>query len=348
MPNVTISPVCNGQLFDNSGEPLAGGKVFAYVGGSFSTLALTYSDNAGTVPNANPIVLDSSGRMPVEMWLVQGQTYNIALTLADGTTVLQQWANIMGVDGVAGPYYLSQLLDVAVTSPTNGQNLTYNTYAGKWENVTPTLAADADVQITGDFIPTDGQVLTWVAADNMWEPTTVGGGGGGSTPTWVGRLFHTTAPPMDGNLNNNWTMYEDQSSPDVYLSGSTPNKLIISPVSGGGYYRVSFFCIVLASGLGWPTSPGLTASMGLYMPTAQPYFQSSNHVLTNQTVPNGVHQNPNPDGYTAHDQLTFQDEFIIQTNGDLDVTPFVFCAMYAGSGNHFQCQAQVTVQLITP
>ena len=291
--------------------------------------------------------LDSSGRPVGGFWLIPGAAYHFVLYARDGTTILWQEDNVLGLTLVSGPNALSQLSDVSITSPTNGQNLTYNTYAGKWENVTPTLAADADVNIVGGYAPTDGQVLTWVAADNMWEPTTVGGGGG-STPTWVGRLFHTTAPPMDGNLNNNWTMYEDQSSPDVYLSGSTPNKLIISPVSGGGYYRVSFFCIVLASGLGWPTSPGLTASMGLYMPTAQPYFQSSNHVLTNQTFPNGVHQNPNPDGYTAHDQLTFQDEFIIQTNGDLDVTPFVFCAMYAGSGNHFQCQAQVTVQLITP
>ena len=90
---VAISPVCNGQLFDDNGEPLAGGKVFAYIGGSSSILGTTYADNLATVQNANPLVLDSSGRVS-PMFLVSGSLYNIVLTLSDGTTVLQQWPNV--------------------------------------------------------------------------------------------------------------------------------------------------------------------------------------------------------------------------------------------------------------
>lgn len=94
---VSLSPVWNGQqFFDNNGFPLSGGKIFTYADGSSSILQATYSDMAGTVPNTDPIVLDSSGRLDVDIWLIDGLTYRLTLTKADGTTVLQV------VDGVTG------------------------------------------------------------------------------------------------------------------------------------------------------------------------------------------------------------------------------------------------------
>lgn len=84
-----LSPVANlQQFFDNLGNPLSGGKLFTYAGASFSIMSPTSSD-AGYTPNANPIVLDSSGRVTTPIWLVVGSEYNFILTKADGTTVLQ-------------------------------------------------------------------------------------------------------------------------------------------------------------------------------------------------------------------------------------------------------------------
>lgn len=98
MPSVSISPVFNGfQFFDNNGEPLNGGKLFQYEGGSNSIQQTTYADNAGTVPNPNPIVLDSSGRIVTDIWLENGLAYNLVLTLSDGTTVIDQVDNVIGV-----------------------------------------------------------------------------------------------------------------------------------------------------------------------------------------------------------------------------------------------------------
>lgn len=94
MPTVRISPLTEAQYFDNNGDPLSGGKLFFYQGGSFSVQKTTYSDSAGTIPNANPIVLDSSGRPTVSAFMVVDELYNVQLTLADGTTVLNSWANI--------------------------------------------------------------------------------------------------------------------------------------------------------------------------------------------------------------------------------------------------------------
>jgi hypothetical protein len=49
------------QLLDNNGRPIAGGCVFTYVSGTTTPLA-SYSDAAGMVLNANPVILDSAGR----------------------------------------------------------------------------------------------------------------------------------------------------------------------------------------------------------------------------------------------------------------------------------------------
>ena len=97
MTQVALSPVFNDTQFsDNSGMPLAGGKIFTYEAGSNSVLQLTYTTVNGDIEQTNPVILDSSGRLPNEMWLVDGFAYNMVLTLADGTTVLQSVDNVRG------------------------------------------------------------------------------------------------------------------------------------------------------------------------------------------------------------------------------------------------------------
>lgn len=98
--SVSISPIFNDpQYFDNDGLPLAGGFIYQYVAGSFSTQQTTYTTSAGNVANANPIQLDSSGRAATAIWLTDGEKYNLVLTLPDGTTVLEHFDQIVGVVG---------------------------------------------------------------------------------------------------------------------------------------------------------------------------------------------------------------------------------------------------------
>lgn len=53
------------QSFTNSaGAPLVGGKVYTYDAGT-STPRTTYQDAAGTVPNANPVILDARGEATI-------------------------------------------------------------------------------------------------------------------------------------------------------------------------------------------------------------------------------------------------------------------------------------------
>lgn len=133
MPAVSICPVLQNQIFDNNGNPLSGGKIKTYQGGSFSVPRITYADSAGTTPNPTTIVADSAGRIPA-IFLVQGQNYNIELLTA-GDVLLQTWTNIRGVDAQAGVTELSQLSDVTISSPSTGEVLTYD--GTEWTNQPP-------------------------------------------------------------------------------------------------------------------------------------------------------------------------------------------------------------------
>jgi hypothetical protein len=98
---VNLSPIGNGQqFFDNTGLPLNGGLIYTYQAGSTTPLA-TYTDINGTIANANPIVLDSSGRLPNEVWLTYGFFYKFVVKTSAAVT-LGTYDNIYGIIGVAG------------------------------------------------------------------------------------------------------------------------------------------------------------------------------------------------------------------------------------------------------
>ena len=98
---VNLSPVGNGQqFFDNNGVPLSGGLLYTYQAGSSTPLA-TYTDINATTANANPIVLNSSGRLDNEIWLTYGYNYKFVLQTSAATT-LGTYDNLYGIIGVAG------------------------------------------------------------------------------------------------------------------------------------------------------------------------------------------------------------------------------------------------------
>lgn len=74
---IQISPILNGITFLNdSGRPLQG-TVTAYIAGSFSVKQGIFTED-GT-PLENPITLDSSGRIPLNIYLLTGRGYNLVL-----------------------------------------------------------------------------------------------------------------------------------------------------------------------------------------------------------------------------------------------------------------------------
>jgi hypothetical protein len=93
---VYLSPIggAGWQFFDNSGNPLTGGKLYTYAAGT-TTPQATYTTSAGNVAHTNPIILDAAGRVPSgEIWLTFASYKFILHTSAD--VLIASYDNIRG------------------------------------------------------------------------------------------------------------------------------------------------------------------------------------------------------------------------------------------------------------
>jgi hypothetical protein len=77
---VYLSPFAGAgaQFFTDDGSVLSGGKIYTYAAGT-TTPQTTYTSILGTSANSNPIILDSGGRLPEDMWLDEGLKYRFVL-----------------------------------------------------------------------------------------------------------------------------------------------------------------------------------------------------------------------------------------------------------------------------
>jgi hypothetical protein len=106
--SVSLSPYAGAgaQFFDNNGNPLAGGLIYTYAAGTTTPIA-TYTSSSGGTANANPIVLDSAGRTPAQIWLTAGSSYKFVLETALGVTIKTD-------DNIFASFDLSKEVGVAV------------------------------------------------------------------------------------------------------------------------------------------------------------------------------------------------------------------------------------------
>lgn len=121
-----LTPVPKIQFFDANGQPLAGGKLYSYSAGTTTPL-VTYTDQAGTSANTNPVILDSRGEASV--WLGTGP-YKLRLTTATDVDI---WT----VDDIysEGALSMQELLSSAGSSLVgfiqSGTGATYRTVQSK-------------------------------------------------------------------------------------------------------------------------------------------------------------------------------------------------------------------------
>lgn len=99
---VYLSPVggAGAQFFDSSGAPLSGGKLYTYAAGT-TTPQTTYTTSTGSIAHANPIVLNSAGRVSAggEIWLTSAAYKFVLTTSADA--LLATWDNVRGINAFA-------------------------------------------------------------------------------------------------------------------------------------------------------------------------------------------------------------------------------------------------------
>lgn len=82
------------QFFDNNGNVLSGGLLYTYAAGT-TTPQTTYTSRSGTIANTNPIILDSAGRTPEQIWSTEGLLYKYVVADSDNI-VIRTWDNIGG------------------------------------------------------------------------------------------------------------------------------------------------------------------------------------------------------------------------------------------------------------
>jgi hypothetical protein len=98
---VFISPVggAAAQFFTDSGVPLTGGKLYTYAAGT-TTPQATYTSSSGGTSHANPIILDSAGRVPGgEIWL-SAPPYKFVLNTSTDV-LIATYDNITGTGAAA-------------------------------------------------------------------------------------------------------------------------------------------------------------------------------------------------------------------------------------------------------
>jgi hypothetical protein len=253
---VNLSPIGNSeQFFDNNGVPLSGGLLYTYQAGSSTPLA-TYTDINATVANANPIVLNSSGRLDNEVWLTYGYFYKFVLKTAAAVT-LGTYDNIYGIVGVQTA--------VGTTIPTGVITLWYGSigsvptgwYLCDGANGTPdlrnkfvvgagsTYAVAATGGSTDAVVVTHNHTATSTSTSTVTDPThqhyvgsndsTANDGGNSGTQEFV----------RNYNAGNGLSTYTNYASTGITVATATTTTTANAGVSGTNanlppYYALAY------------------------------------------------------------------------------------------------------------
>ena len=162
---VNLSPVFGvaGQLFDNNGNPLAGGKIYTYSAGT-TTPAATYTSASGAIAHSNPIVLDGAGRVPSgEIWLTDGIQYKFVVEDA-ASNLIGTYDNLSGINS----NFVNFTNEQEIQTATAGQTV-FNLATMQYQPGTNSLSVFVDgVNQYGPgaqyaYVETDSDTITFVS-----------------------------------------------------------------------------------------------------------------------------------------------------------------------------------------
>lgn len=181
------------HAFDPStGLPLVGGKLYTYAAGTTTPLA-TYSDAALTVPNANPIILDSNGEAVI---YVGPLAYKFVLQKSDGSAVwtFDNYAPNVAAQ-TAGEWTQYNSSTLVYTSTTSFRTLAADTTAiftaGRRIKATVTAGTVYGTVISSTFTAIGGYTDVSVVMDGTSVLDA------GLSAVWYGLLSYTKPSYLD-------------------------------------------------------------------------------------------------------------------------------------------------------
>jgi hypothetical protein len=155
------------------------------VPGSCTTTLSTFVDGAPISTSVNAVL---ESYLPLKISILCAATTDVEKIYYDDQNILPEGSigqGGTGGGGGGGDTELAELSDVAISSPTNGEVLTYDSTTGKWQNEAGGGGGGGVTSLealTGalTFDSSDGSVAI-SAAGSVIDLTATGGGGGGGT-----------------------------------------------------------------------------------------------------------------------------------------------------------------------
>jgi len=148
---VGLSPVAGAgwQFFDANGDPLSGGKLYTYIAGT-TTPQATYTSVSGLTANANPIILNSEGRVSGtnEVWLDSAVSYKLILQTSAS---VQLWS----ADDLSGIAGFGNALPVTSGGTGVSSNTAYAVLCGGTTSTNP-IQSIASVGTAGQVLTSNG------------------------------------------------------------------------------------------------------------------------------------------------------------------------------------------------
>lgn len=181
-----LLPNIRSRFCDANGLPLVGGKFYSYEAGTTTPLA-TYTDQAATTPNTNPIILDANGEATI--FITSGVQYKFMLTDADDVLIWSAdnvsgvgFSGILGTGDVAGPSG-SVNNEIALFSGTTGKVLKRASGTGFVKSTSGVIGYQASIDLATETTGVQpinrggtGQTTAALALDALLPAQTGNGG----------------------------------------------------------------------------------------------------------------------------------------------------------------------------
>jgi hypothetical protein len=169
-----VMPNPKQQYFDGNGNPLVGGKVYTYAAGT-NTQKATYSNAAGSVMNANPIILDARG----EAIIFWDGAYKVVVKDADDNLIYTLDNFAEGDSGAA----TSTLTQSYIA--TDGQTVFNTAYSYPLaSNAVQVVINGLELALTEDFTETSTTSITLVSGLDEGDEVTLIYGHRTTTSAW--------------------------------------------------------------------------------------------------------------------------------------------------------------------